>query len=87
MKVEFSSVPVIHLGGEGVVPQRRVWSVIASDMELAALRRAAEAVAERADRFPLDDEAVRVLARAIEVVQLVVRRTDASTPTPNAGPG
>ena len=86
MKVEFSSVPAIYLRDEGDTPRRRVWNVIASDVELAALRRAAEAVAEHAHRFPLDDEAVRVLASAIEVVQLVVRRTDASTESPNVGP-
>jgi hypothetical protein len=78
MKVEFSSVPAIHLAGEDVVRQRRVWNVIASDAELAALRRVANAVAEDADRFPLDEEAVRVLAGAIEVMELVAMRKDSA---------
>lgn len=74
MRVELSCVPAIHLGDERVVPQRKTWDVIATDMELAALQRAAEAVAERGEAFPLDAEAVRALAWAIEVVHLVARR-------------
>lgn len=74
MKVTLTCVPAIHLGDEAVVPQRRTWDVTASDAELDALKHLAETVAERAAELPLDREHVRVLASAIEIVQLVAQR-------------
>jgi hypothetical protein len=68
MRVELSSLPAIDLGGECVIPQRRTWDVIATAEELEALKRGAKAVAEQPERFPLDAEAVRALAFAIETV-------------------
>jgi len=77
MRVELSSIPAMYLGDQCVVPQRKTWDVIATREELEALKRAAEAVAGQAEQlFPLDAEAVRALAFAIEVVQLVVRREE-----------
>jgi hypothetical protein len=79
MTGEFSSVPAIDVGDEGVTPWRRAWHVIAGDPELAALRRVADAVAEHPDPFALDDEAMPVLASAIEVVELVAGLKGSST--------
>jgi hypothetical protein len=76
MRVELSSIPAIHLGGECVMPRRTTWDVIASDEERVALYRAAEAIAERGEVFPLDAEALRVLARAVEVSLMVVQREE-----------
>ena len=74
MRVELSSVPAIQLGDECVVPLRKTWDVVATPEELKALSRAAELLAEHPDQFPLDAEATRALAFAIETVQLVARR-------------
>ena len=76
MRVELSVLPAIHLGDQCVLPLRRTWDVIGTGDELRALGRAAEALANHADRFPLDAEAVRALAFAIETVQLVARREE-----------
>ncbi|MSR21891.1 MAG: hypothetical protein EXR91_13135 [Gemmatimonadetes bacterium] len=76
MRVELAVLPAIHLGAECVIPQRRTWDVIGTGEELRALGRAAEALANHSDRFPLDAEAARALAFAIETVQLVVRREE-----------
>jgi hypothetical protein len=76
MRVELSSLPAIHLGGECVMPKRTTWDVIASDEERATLYRAAEAIAERGEAFPLDAEALRMLARAVEVTLMVMRRKE-----------
>ena len=74
MKVELSRGPAVDLGGAEVLPERRVWDVVLSGAEAGALARAAKALSEHGDRFPLDPEAVRVLASAVEAVQLVARR-------------
>ena len=58
------------------MPKRTTWDVIASDEERAALYRVAEAIAERGETFPLDAEAVRVLASAVEVTLMVVQREE-----------
>ena len=76
MRVELSVLPAIHLGDQCVVPQRKTWDVSGTGAELRALGRAAEALANHGDRFPLDAEAVRALAFAIETVQLVARREE-----------
>lgn len=75
MKVELSSLPAIHLGDECVIPQRTTWDVIVTPAEAAALERVAEAISERRKDLSLkDEEDWRVLARSIEIVQLVARR-------------
>jgi len=77
MRAELSSIPAIYLGDECVIPQRRAWDLIASDVELAALGVAVEALVENANALPLDPDVLQVLVSAIEAVQLVVRREEA----------
>lgn len=76
MRVELSVLPAIHLGDQCVIPQRKTWDVIGTGEELRALGRAAEALANHVDRFPLDAEAAQALAFAIETVQLIARREE-----------
>ena len=75
MRLELSSLPAIHLGGDCVMPQRSAWDVIASPEELAALERLSEAIAERRVTDMLhDDLQRRVLARSIEIIRMVARQ-------------
>ena len=75
MRLELSSLPAIHLGGDCVMPQRTAWDVIASPEELAALERLSEAIAERRMTDLLhDDLQRRVLARSIEIIRMVARQ-------------
>ena len=77
MRVELSVMPAIYLGAQCAIPQRKPGDVIGTGEELLALGRAAEALANHPDRFPLDAEACRALAFAIETVQLMARREEA----------
>ena len=75
MKLELSSLPAVHLGGDCVMPRRTAWDVIASPEELAALERLSEAIAERRMTDLLhDDLQRRVLARSIEIIRMVARQ-------------
>ena len=76
MRVELNRIPSIHADDEAGIPGRTVWDVFSTDEERATLAQVAERLVEEPDAFQLDGEQLGVLAWAVEVIQLVVRREE-----------